>query len=680
MTMNQTENDEENMSWGPLKAQVTKNFEELEEERFRISPQRTLQSLIPGKSKLKIVMYVQRVDFILELFQDKEIENAIVIIGDSVVTKNRSSSDPETFLKLAKLIEDGKLSVRVPKKGIFHEKWILAENEDGFSDIFGTANLTSKGSGRTGGQSNQVRVNRITGYFADSARYKKLNAEFNEWYFEKSEPYLDELVNLLEKDREEGNEIEIVERWISYTGSSDSADSRKVHALIHEFQEKALDDSMNPDIIVTELTTEANDAVLEDVVKILAPAGLRREGRTIIADTRPFLDQRVSTFPLMSVVDGKISLRVGNNTTYRTADEYDIEEIRRGLEGIHSYVRTLDRARCKNVKFAKMSIYEVMLYFLSSPFHHGYMRQGKEILGWDYERGPKPLAIYGNTKNGKTYLLKYCSRLISGLNNSVEPYDDDDFSATKVKNLLSWSSLFPIIYDDISDTKWGKQYMDQIVRSYWDNWWHDGRNHSQLIVTSNRRVPQGQLKGRMKEIVMDARFEDTTENIRHVSSIINDNNPIFLYFSKMYLELMESGIDDLYDHTDCMKVGRKVMENLYSMADMELPDFFPSKPIETIVDGNGLDWLGMFNSGDAVWKITPQNELHITFTTDAEGHEVKRQMDLIPETLGPKKNGKKIIVPVPSEFADWLNQSRPHFEVRRLRRPLKKLLKYSRKR
>ncbi len=196
MTINQIENEGE-LSWGPINAQVVKKFVEHEEERFRISPQRTLQSLIPEKSKLKIVMYVQRVDFILELFQDKEIENAIVIIGDSVVTKNRSSSDPETFLKLAKLLKDGVLRVRVPKKGIFHEKWILAENEDGFSDIFGTANLTSKGSGRTGGQSNQVRVNKITGYFADSARYKKLNDEFNEWYFEKSEPYLDELVNLL---------------------------------------------------------------------------------------------------------------------------------------------------------------------------------------------------------------------------------------------------------------------------------------------------------------------------------------------------------------------------------------------------------------------------------------------------------------------------------------------------
>ena len=25
-----------------------------------------------------------------------------------------------------------------------------------------------------------------------------------------------------------------------------------------------------------------------------------------------------------------------------------------------------------------MSIYEVMLYFLSSPFHHAYMKQGKK--------------------------------------------------------------------------------------------------------------------------------------------------------------------------------------------------------------------------------------------------------------------------------------------------------------
>ena len=185
---------------------------------------------------------------------------------------------------------------------------------------------------------------------------------------------------------------------------------------------------MNPDIIVTQLTTEANDAVLDEVVKILSPAGLRRDGRTIIADTRPFLDQRVSTFPLMSIVDEKMSLRVGNRTIVRTAEEYDIEEIRKGLENIHSYLSAIGRASCKNVRFSQMSFYEVMLYFLTSPFHHAYMNQGKRILGWDYERGPKPLAIYGNTKNGKTYLLKYCSRLLTGTHDPVKSYDDDAFS------------------------------------------------------------------------------------------------------------------------------------------------------------------------------------------------------------------------------------------------------------
>jgi hypothetical protein len=377
----------------------------------------------------------------------------------------------------------------------------------------------------------------------------------------------------------------------------------------------------------------------------------------------------------MSIVEGKVSLRVGNRTIIRTAEEFDLDEIRKGIEEIHSYVQTVGRASCKNPKFAKMSIYEVILYFLTSPFHHAFMQESKRIFGWDYERGPKPLAIYGNTKNGKTYLLKYCSRLLTGLEDIVDKYDDDDFSATKVKNLLTWSSLFPIIYDDISDQKWGKQYMDQVVRSYWDNWWQRDRNHSQIIFTSNRRIPQGQLKGRMKEIVMDARFEDNTDNIRHVTSILKKENPLFLYFSKLYIEYMENGMDDVFDHTDVMSIGRKVMADLYQMVDLNTPEFFPSRPIEKIVDGNGLYWLGLINDGDVLWKITPQKELHLSFKNNEDRYEVGRQMDLIPESLGPKRRGEKIILPVPSEFSNWLKDSISSFGVRFPSRNLKKLLR-----
>jgi len=675
-------NERTDWDWeNPQPVKTIKIFENRPEERYRINPKRTLQSLIPEDSSLKVVMYVQRVDFIQDLFDKNGVNKAEIIIGDSVVNKNRSGTEPEVFLRLAELIEEGRLSIRVPKKGVFHEKWILAENDLEFADIFGTANLTSSGSGRTGSQSNQVRVNRITGDYRKSPRYLKLNDEFHEWYHERSKPYLDDLVNLIKQERSETPTIEIVERWISYTGSSATADTRKVQALVHEFQDKAMTNSEDPDMIVTELTTEANENVLEEVVKILSPSGLQRDGRRIFAQTRQFLNERSSSFPIMSVNDsGIVTLRIKGNERilHRTAAEYDIDEIRRGMESIHKYVKTVERASSKNPSVTKKSVYEVILYFLSSPFHHKYMMQGKDILGWDYERGPKPLAIYGNTKNGKTYLLKYCSRLLTGRNNSVSAYEDQQFTKTQVENLLSWGSLFPIIYDDISDNKWGKQYMDQIGRNYWDSWWHRGRNHSQLIVTSNKRVPQGQLKGRMKEIVMDARFKDTTENIRHVSSIIEEDNPIFLYFSKRYLEIIQDNPED-YNHTDCMHIGRKVMKDLYSMVEMKEPDFFPNQPLEEIVDGNALHWLSMLHNGDASWKTTSQGELHLNVNmNDEKGFEVQRHMDLIPEFLGPTRSGTKIIVPSPVEFSQWLNGSVESFEVSWWKTlKLRKLLKYT---
>ena len=272
-----------------------------------------------------MVMYVQRVDFIVDLFDLYGIQKAEIIVGDSVVTKNRSSTEPEVFLRLAKLIEEGRLTVRVPKNNrTFHEKWILAEKDNEFSDIFGTANLTSRGSGISGKQSNQVRVRNIQGEYKNSDEYLEL-CETYYWYHSNSEEYLDELVDLLSKD--DAPDIEVVERWVSYTGSSSSADVTKVHAIIHEFQERALNDSTDPDIIMTELTTEANEAVLEEVVRILAPAGVQREGRKIRATTRPFLDTRVSTFPLMTVNDDFVSLRVGSETINRTASNYDVAEI-----------------------------------------------------------------------------------------------------------------------------------------------------------------------------------------------------------------------------------------------------------------------------------------------------------------------------------------------------------------
>ena len=71
-------------------------------------------------------------------------------------------------------------------------------------------NLTSSGSiGRK--QSNQVRVQRITGDYSNSERFVDLMNKYKQWYEDISELFLDDLLELLHKD--EGKpKIEIVER------------------------------------------------------------------------------------------------------------------------------------------------------------------------------------------------------------------------------------------------------------------------------------------------------------------------------------------------------------------------------------------------------------------------------------------------------------------------------------
>ena len=102
---NEEENDDRNDSeipnnWGLLVHDVeTKkpHFEEYPTEIFRIHPKRPLQSLIAGYDSLKMVMYVSRVDFIVELFDELGISEAEIIVGDSMVTKHRSDTQPEVF-------------------------------------------------------------------------------------------------------------------------------------------------------------------------------------------------------------------------------------------------------------------------------------------------------------------------------------------------------------------------------------------------------------------------------------------------------------------------------------------------------------------------------------------------------------------------------------------------------
>ena len=153
---------------------------------------------------------------------------------------------------------------------------------------------------------------KVTGDYEDSTHYRKCEDQFK-WYIENSEVYLDDLVNLIDLDTDDENPaIEVVEKWITYTGAKTSGDTRKVQAIVQQFQEMAVNDSLDPDTIVTTLETRASDAVLDEVVKVLSPFGVQKR----VANSRQLVHSfRAGLQPYdHDYVDGKIVLQVGEES------------------------------------------------------------------------------------------------------------------------------------------------------------------------------------------------------------------------------------------------------------------------------------------------------------------------------------------------------------------------------
>ena len=90
--------------------------------------------------------------------------------------------------------------------------------------------------------------------------------------------------------------------------------------------------------------------------------------------------------------------------------------------------------------------------------------------------------------NGKSKLLTYCSLLLTG-KEVVQPLDGDMFSDTRVTGLRTWQSVFPMMWDDLTNDKWNRD-AEKVIKTYWDKRWIESEYCPQLILTSNRQCPE----------------------------------------------------------------------------------------------------------------------------------------------------------------------------------------------
>jgi len=498
-------------------------------ESQRIHGRNKLTKYIPKGKTFRSVGYDWNCNMILEIHKENQYRHSTIIIGWNM---SGSNDDESTLLELHDFISDGSLEIRVPKRGYWHEKFFIIEGNDPESDVpfwidvNGSSNPTFQGSGKKGGQSNRITRIGFRQNYSEEDYVKKLESDWD-WYMEHSEPFEGELFELLNgKEREE--RVKTITRYYSGDISVlDESERTPVEILRAQVGGELLKASTSGEKVIKMQLSDYSIETADTFISQMADLGF---------STRPSVDGTVElpvslldttkytteSIPYMKIDQGSVILRARGETQIRTTRDMDSSIISSELEKIESYVETMDNSNLPGLK-SKMALSEYLLSGLCAPFDYLWM----DIRKSKYKRvteGPQMTSYFGGSGNGKSYASRYLLKMISGID--LEPLASDEFTEKRVRDVAKNGSCMPLVFDDLKRNRilewdtWGK--------FFWERGHVSGSPHSQLLVTANDRIStQGNLGRRVREIWMEATFENNGSNTEIVENCLSNCSNIF---------------------------------------------------------------------------------------------------------------------------------------------------------
>ena len=662
-------NSKSTFSWGSIGPQITEKKSEIirtfSSEIVKVG--KTLTKHIAGAKNIRAVVYVSNPKEILNFLDQHNVDKMELVMGHQRVHDFRSELTPDIVEKLVKHRNSGRLTLYVSPKVHFHSKIYICEFDNSVKMINGSANLTKTGLGVKGTQWNHIWILDLKGDYTLSDDYLN-EIEHYETYRSKTTEFFGDFGDAFEQIEPE-KKIEVIENWIAsgdVYGLPEDAQIRKVTRLI-------IDEVMSPDLdaeqTVVSIIPNASNKALKQVTDNYASFGvsIESEGHISIPVSK-YLDHKVRQFPMMRVDIEKELVYLGWNgkNIIRTISEFHSEEINDSLSKFEKFIESVDFAEPEFPLLAKTSVAESLLYIISSPFHHEYMKERREIFGITEERGPRILHLYGGTSNGKSKLLTYCSLLLTG-KEIVTPLDGDIFSDSKVVGLRSWQSVYPMMWDDLTNDKWAAQ-AEKVIKTHWDKRWTKEEYCPQLVLTSNRQCPRGPLQTRVKEIHLSATYPRTSESRVELAKHFKVKNKLFEYFSKAYFE--QSKILDYSD--DESYIGRAAIKQLYSISGRKKPKWMPlERPLEDEYNPTSVRLLkAIVDKSCIVSKNT--DEIILEFDENFQHWELRPYVDGIPNEFEWRKQGNRYFIRRPDKFKPWIRDAYPWIGKRKIPRKIKR--------
>ena len=654
---------------------VKPDFESTSLDTHRIHGRNKLTKFVSSGSRFRSVGYDWNIDLILEFVKQRGYEKSTIVVGNRL---SANADCAESIVELYQLIQEGVLEIRIPKKGIMHEKFFIIEgiDENGspfIQDINGSSNPTMSGSGKKGNQSNRITEIQFTGTktVANHEYVRKLEAMWNT-YLEKSEIFEGDLMELLDA-ASEPEYVKTVKRYfdgdIVSTGEGERSE---IEILRTKVGGELLRESVGGKKVVKLDLTEFHQDVVDEYLTDIASLGFQPQAIggevdlpvSVLDSTKYTTD----SLPYMHILHGNVYVRFQGETHCRTVRDYTVEDVNHELEKLEKYINTVDMSHSPGTK-SKMALAEFLLSGLCSPFDHMWMDIRKSKFNRVAE-GPQMTSYAGSSGNGKSYASRYLLSMLTDLN--LEPLASKSFTEGKVCGAAKSGNIMPLIFDDLKRErireweKWGK--------FYWDKGHAYQAPFAQLLVTANDQVDsQGPLGRRVREIWMDARFDNNGENTETVERCVEKSSQIFQYFSGLLLDKYMLN-DAPYDHNDPLKVGRDVLDELYRFGKRNKPKWWCDRPYQDCVDTSAYHWFDNLNKGlfETEWK-GDTFVIHV----DETSHEINERLRGFKGPLDAKKASKTIAVHNTTELLKWLGAVKSLYEEEngRVSRKMRKFLR-----
>ncbi len=592
--------------------------------------------------RLRAITFCDSPGLLLDFFEDFELEEMEVIVGDVKDYRERlRKEDSELVDRLEKLKNEKKLLIYTCPRKTVHSKMYIIESDDKLELITGSANLTYTGWGN---QTNHLAVFNTN---PNSEIYKKFLTDYKYQKENYGELFLEDLTEKIESSSEDREEV--INYWL------EGKDTPR-----NEFQEL--------NIKATEQLESISDPSEAESDVVLSLRGFEE-------DTRETIQQSFKEFG-GSIGSNSAQISPGNYSRYlkkefgvpkmwidrngvnfippggqlnRLTQEPDTDDISTDLANLEAYFESVDKFGETNRPLSvKAHMMEALLYFFWAPFinEQALFERSRDIDNLD--KNLPFLYIYGESNSGKGTFARFALSLIS--NNSVStPIDADEVTTKNIRNIRMSNSCFPLVVDDINKNKINRL---EPLKNYWTGW-EEKANYPSLIFISNDRKPDEWFRNRAKILHFDVMFHSSKEGEAEVNRIIDYNNRIFSRIGRRFFRKFQKG--DLELENDLLAPLRRIMIDLYEEAEREIPDYFPRKPAEQAHDMGRIKWqrLRRHAGFDLIMK---DGELRLEFPEDMEHWEVAEYKRHLPQFVRADQEGTRVIVKNPHRFQKWLDK------------------------